>query len=138
MGRLPGKSIRRRVGKKIKEKLKLQFLVFICLMVALFMVILQFYDEIRSWIDGLIIAYGLMAVFLISLASDSTPQLIGADVPILAGIALGFPALLTLVVAIFASGLATILNYHIGLKYGAASFHKSYGPEDYNKLIRRL
>src|SRR3990167_4883737 len=111
MGKLQGNSFRRKVGKKIKEKLKLQFLVFICLVVALFMITLRFYDELKSWIDGLIIAYGLMAVFLISFASDSTPQPIGADVPILAGIALGFPALLTLAVAIVASGLATILNY---------------------------
>lgn len=129
--------LRGRIKSKIREKLKLRTLIIITIAAAIFLITFRFYQPITSWLDSLIIAYGLTAIMVISFVSDATPQPIGPELPIITGIALGFPAVLTLTVAIAASGFATILNYYIGAKYGKSSFSRFYSPEEYQRLINK-
>ena len=121
---------------RLREKLKVKFVLFSLCVLFFFFFVATYSSEVKEALDGLILAYGLIAVFLIAFLSDAIMQPIGPDVPILTGILLGLNPILVFLVALAASGLATIVGYYVGRKYGAKGFRRFYGKERYKKLIK--
>ena len=121
---------------KLREKLKIKFVLFTLFVLVFFFFVATYVDQIQGVLDGFILAYGLIAVFVIAFLSDAVMQPIGPDIPILTGILLGLNPILVFLVALAASGLATVVGYYIGRKYGAHGFRKFYGKEKYKKLVK--
>jgi membrane protein YqaA with SNARE-associated domain len=116
-----------------KKKVKLNFILLLAVIALIFFAALKFIEEIRAIVGGFIVSYGFFAVFIISFLSDIIMQPIGPDVPILTGILLGLPPIPTLLVAIGASGIATLLGYSLGSKFGTTGFLKFYGQQRFEK-----
>lgn len=131
------KNSEERIKDKIRERLKVKFAVFLFVIVLIFFGVLLFAAKLNDLLQGAILIYGLLAVFIIAFLSDMLMQPIGPDVPLVLGILAGMGLIEVTAAAILASSLATILGYYLGLKLGAEGFKKFYGEKRYRKLIKR-
>jgi membrane protein YqaA with SNARE-associated domain len=120
---------------RLKEKLKAKFVIIILFFLVVFFFISNYINEIKSYLDGFILAYGLLAIFLTSFFLDILMQPIGPEIPILTGVLLGLNPFFVFVAVLLASGLATMLSYYIGFKFGAKGFQRFYGDKKYKKLV---
>ena len=110
------------------------FLFFISI---IFLLVLVFLPRVENQVQSFIISYGLIAVFLIAFLADLLMQPIGPDVPLYIGVVFGLHPIQVLAIVLFASSLATVLGYYLGIKFGTEGFCKFYGEKKYKKIKSR-
>ncbi|MFH1682563.1 MAG: VTT domain-containing protein [Candidatus Woesearchaeota archaeon] len=126
----------KRSEERIKEQLKVRFVIFLFLVVLIFFGVLLFAARLNDMMQGAILIYGLLAVFIIAFVSDMLMQPIGPDVPLVVGILAGMGPIKVTAVVILASAIATVLGYYLGLKLGADGLKRIYGEKKYAKLVK--
>ena len=120
--------------KKTKKKIKLSFLLFLFAILLILALTYLLYPHIREFIQSSIEVYGFFAIFIISYLSDIIMQPVAPDLPIILGIFFGLDPILVTLMAIFASFLATITGYYLGVWLGASGFLIFYGEKKYRKV----
>ena len=107
--------------------------LFVLLVFFVFLWVALNYNDLRSEINTVVIAYGLLGIFVIALLTDMLFQPIGPDIPIIFGIVGGLNPYHVYFAATLASLLASLIGYALGRLYGVELFQKVYGAKRYTK-----
>lgn len=98
------------------KKFKLWHLIglFSLLVLILFLIVLFFLNRIESELYNLIFVYGYLAIFSVSFVVDILAQPIGPELPLIAAKTIGLDMILTSLLIIIGSTLASFFSYKIG------------------------
>ncbi len=127
-----------KVDDRLLNGIKYVQYAFLAFIIVLSLLVIFNYSAIQGELVSYIIFYGYFAIFIFSLISDMVPQPVGPELPIIAGILLGFNAVYVVIIACIGSMIASTLDYLFGKSIGARGFKKIYGKKKYTHWKKKF